>query len=187
MRKISIIPAMLAAALIFSCASFPKADNEHQTLVIGTIIQEGKGYQMYGSTSVNGTNKSGIEFTIQELNGEKTYTLRTRSDGIFYSINIPEGEYKITRLFLRNEAGSAWASIEWTPLAAREIRIGIVNSKVNNLGSISWECENNVRNQISYNREYGQVRDLFQEKNKSSNWNEKEWTNINVYRVDLPQ
>ena len=139
------------------------------------IIQQGTGYQYGGTATVNGTNKKGIELTIAELNSEKTYTMRTGVDGFYYSINIPEGEYKITRLFLRNENHTGWASIAWTPRNHIDHKVEIISGRVNNFGTINWECESGVKNRIQYNREYGQVRDSFRDKHKSSNWNEKEW------------
>jgi hypothetical protein len=166
--------------LIYGCASFPKADSGNNTLVVGTIVQEGTGYQYYGSVSINGTNKGNIDITLQELVSEKIYTMRTRNDGFFYSVNIPEGTYKLTRVYLRNDAGSSWASISWTPGGARTFEI--LDGKVNNLGAMRWKCEQNVTNSLSYNIEYGQVRNFFQDKYKSSNWNEKEWINTSIKR-----
>jgi len=171
--------------LVFGCASFPEPNKENQTLVIGKIIQHGTGYRFYGSVSVNGTNKFGIQITLQELISGQAYTMRTRSDGMFFSVNIPEGEYKITRIYLRKKSGSAWASMTWVPRDSDEYRLEIVNGKVNNFGSTSWECESGVKNSMFYNREYEQVRDSFQENNRSSNWNEREWVNINIKREIL--
>jgi hypothetical protein len=184
MKAIKRIILVSMGFFIFGCASFPKADNEHQTLLIGSVIQQGKGYQYYSTVSVNGTNRMGIEVTLQELNGEKTYILRTNSNGLFYSVNIPEGSYKITRLYLRKESGSAWASIGWSISSTMRI-VEIVRGKVNNLGTLRWNCENDVSNAVTFNTGYSEVRDIFQEKNKSSNWNEKEWANVNVARESV--
>jgi len=177
--KMSLI-VICISFLVINCASFPKADSEHNTMVIGVIIQEGKGYKIYGTTSVNGTNKFGIEITLMELVDGKTYTMRTRNDGLFYSVNIPEGVYKILKVYLKKESGSSWASITWSTPDDVEHRIEIISGKVNNIGTIKWDCEKEVKNIINYNREYGQAKDIFQEKYKSSNWNEKEWIDINI-------
>jgi hypothetical protein len=171
---------VLIGIIVFGCASFPQANSENQTLVIGMIIQQGTGYKTYGLATVNGTNKKGINLKIQELNGEKTYTIRTQKGGIFYSINIPEGVYKITQVYFKKDEGGSWASITWNSPKDSEFKIEIIKDKVNNLGTINWECESGVKNKLLFNREYEQVRDLFLETYKSSNWNEKEWINSKI-------
>jgi hypothetical protein len=182
MKKMKVGVMACSVFLIFGCVTFPAADNEHQTLIIGEIIQQGTGYQIYGSASVNGTNKSGIEITIRNITDGKRYTMRTGSGGIFYSVNIPEGTYGIERIHLRKESGSAWASITWQKSDdnVEDNMFEIINDIVNNLGTINWECESGIKNHINFNREYGRVRDDFQEKNKASNWLEKEWINTNI-------
>ena len=173
--------------LAFGCASFPEPTESSQTLVIGEIVQQGKGYRFYGSASVNGTNRSGIEITIQDLNSEKPYTIRSRPTGLFYSINIPEGTYKVTRVFLRKESGGGWASITWNAPKDADRSFEIVNGKVNNFGLINWECESGEKNFLYYNKEYGQAKDTFMENYKSSKWNEREWINISVKRDSSEQ
>lgn len=76
--RISIILILLVfipVSLVFGRANIPEPSETTNTLVIGAITQQGKGYQTYGSVSVNGTNKQGIEMTIQEIDSENTYTL----------------------------------------------------------------------------------------------------------------
>jgi len=182
MKTVNVCLFIFCFGLFFGCASFPNADKEHNTMVIGAINQQAQGYNYYGSATINGINTSGIEISIKNLKDENIYTMRTISGGQFYSINIPEGEYKISKLYIKKEFGSSWASISWTPPSDAEQKFEIINGKVNNLGTISWECEKDVKNRILYNREYGQVRDAFQEKNKSSNWNEKEWVDIKIIK-----
>jgi hypothetical protein len=171
--------------LFIGCASFPKADNKHDTMVIGAIIQQGKGYDnYYGLVSVNGTKKIGIEISLQGSD-KKVYKMKTRTDGLFYSVNIPEGVYKLKKLYLKNESGSAWVSISWITPDDTEHKVKIISGKVNNLGTINWECEKDVKNRIFYNREYVQVRDVFQEIYKSSNWNEKEWIDTKIIKENI--
>jgi len=153
-------------------------------MVIGAIIQHGKGYKFASTASVNGINKTGIEITLQGLD-DKFYTMKTKSDGLYYSTNIPEGVYKIIKFYLKNTSGGSWASITYTISADTELKVEITAGKVNNLGTINWECEKNVKNTISFNREYEQVKEIFQENNKSSNWNEKEWIDIKTIKKNL--
>ena len=99
--KLSIL-VLIYSIILFGCVSFPEANEKNQTLIVGVITQHGKGYQTYGSVSVNGTNKKGIKFTIQEVTEKKTYTMRTGYDGFLYSLRIPAGKYKITKVFLKS-------------------------------------------------------------------------------------
>jgi hypothetical protein len=174
MKKLFII---YISFLVFSFASIPATANVNQTLVVGIIIQHGTGYKYYGGVSVNGTNKNGIEITMQEIKNGNTYTMKTQNDGSFFSFNIPEGTYKVTKIYLENRSGSCWASMTWTPLGNNTFNI--INGKINNFGTIYWDCNRNIRNYVSCNQDYGQVRDLFNGK-YLANWNLREWININI-------
>jgi len=179
--KNKLIGLGIVCCFIFlSCITLPEADENNQTLVIGTITHQGEGFPTVVNVSLNGTNKKGIIITLREVSSGRIYNMKTNSAGLFYSVNIPAGQYRITNLYLKKERGRASTSIGWAPPANVEHRLTIQNGRVNNLGSISWECISGERNRINYNREYQQARDLFREENSSSNWNEKEWVNINV-------
>ena len=185
--KISIIVIFIlifgSVSLAFGRANIPEPSDDQQTLVIGMMTHQGKGHQT--QVSLNGTNNYGIELTIQELTGGQTYTMRTNTDGSFFSVNVPEGTYKITRLFLKKEIGRQWASITWTTPSNVEHKFEIINGKVNNFGIISWETIQGERNYIYYNREYERVRDSFQANNNASKWNERDWLMTNITRVNL--
>ena len=170
--------------LFLSCASFPKADNKHDTMLIGVIIQQGKNFKIYGSGSVNGTNKVGIEFSLRSLTSGKIYTMKTWTEGIFHSEKIPEGIYKINRIYFRKGVGISWIPKD------NEYKIEIISGKVNNLGIIKWESEVNeknlyVKNTIYFNRDYEQAKDIFKEQNKSSDWNEKDWIDTKIIKETI--
>ena len=114
--------------------------------------------------------------------------MESKSEGLFYSANIPQGIYGIIKLYTKKESGSSWASLTLTA-SNMAYKIEIVNGKVNNLGIITWDFVGNAGGErgygtLDYNRDYIQVRNLFQEKNSSSNWNQKEWINNGINQAN---
>jgi hypothetical protein len=181
-----VMTTIFISFLVYGCVSLPEPDNENQTLVVGIFIHEAKGYQTYGSVSVNGTTKVGINITLQELNSGKNYSMRTKSEGIFYSTNIPQGVYRFTRVYIKKESGSSWADITWSEANIGTTRIQIEHGRVNNLGTITLNATDgpNATGQRIYNQGYDQVRNLFQKQKSSSNWNQREWLNNGINRAN---
>ena len=175
MNKLNFALMIIAGFLVMGCASFPEADEKSETLVIGHIALEAKGWRSSSAATVNGVKKSGIEITMQNINDNKKYVMKSRRDGLFYSNKIPEGRYKITKLYYRNSSGKSWASLRWNPRALLSIHDGWVN----NLGIIEWQCVHPYAS-LSCNREFEQVKDSFQEEFNLSNWNEKKWLNTGI-------
>ena len=161
--KVKIFCVFIISALVYSCVSLPEASNGNQTLVVGIIIVR------HNKT----TKKIGTTLYLQELNGKKMYTIRSGSDGLFYSTKIPHGGYKLTKVVWKI------GNTTWTTTSGSIYRIEIENGKVNNLGVIN-NTGNNKSATYTWNSGYGQVRDIFQQKYGSSNWFEKEWINNGI-------
>ena len=165
MNKKYLFLYLLICLLVISCVSLPEPDNANQTVVVGMI-------NMQHSSD---TYKAGIEIYLQEFTGSKIYILRSGSGGLFYSVKIPQGTYKLTKIFCRN---SLIITLNTPP------RIEIVYGKVNNFGTInSISDKKKYRlHQIFWDNGYDQTRNFFRETYNSSNWNEKEWINIGFQR-----
>jgi len=183
MNKKCVFLYLFICLLVVGCLSLPEPDSKKQTLVVGMINLQVKGVTGSVSNTINGTNKMGIEISLQELTGYKIYTMLSGTEGLFYSTNIPQGTYGIIQLYLKVESSSGGASLT-TSYAITTHRIEIVNGKVNNLGIITLDFVSDGgsggKSTLNYNRDYEQVRTLFRQKYSSSNWNQKEWINNGI-------
>jgi hypothetical protein len=178
-KSFIVILFFLFSSFLISCTSLPDADENNQTLVIGEIILNAKGFLTYGSASVNGTSKRGIEITIREISSGKEYKMKSWSEGLFYSTKISEGNYMIIKYYFKNTVGNSWADVtQNNPGYIFEIENGVVN----NLGLIQWNSERGKSTLSFYNSQHEQVRTDFREIYAESNWNEKEWKSVNLSR-----
>jgi len=172
MNKKCLFLYLLICLLVVSCVSLKEPDSKNQTLVVGMMTVQANAT----------TYKSNIEIQLQELNGTKIYQLLTQANGIFFSTNIPQGSYKLDFIGLPSNLLRVGDYSRDYFDDTRTIQIEVINGKVNNLGTffLIFPPKNNNSTtlmQYSYNREYEQVRTLFQQRNSSSNWNQKEWIN----------
>jgi len=172
-KKAMIGLFLFISFILVSCVSVPGTNDKNQTLVIGEISHEA---HHPTNMSINGTNRIGIEITIQDIASGKTYTMRSLNKGLFYSRNMSGGRYRIKKLLYTTSNGAS----HWhddPPGSGFEIVEGVVN----NLGVINWYANWNTNIfAITYNLEYDQVRNDFQQGNRSSNWNGKQWINVSV-------
>ena len=185
-----VVLSVFALSLIFAAqnafsSAVSEPSNERQPLVLGMIIMEGKGFRHLSSAlSVNGTTREGIEVTIQEIHTGGFHTMISNTEGVFSSVNVPEGEYRLARVFLKLKSGRSWISIAWNPPPDRVIyRFEVADGKVNNFGEIYWECESGEKNTLNVNQDYEKVRNWFNDKNNSSKWNQREWVPIGVRSI----
>jgi len=182
MKILKLFVSIICISFILSgCASIPEPSDEYQTLVVGIVTYQGKNYPSNYS-GLNGNKAMGLEITIMEINNGKSYTMQTQANGFFFSYDIPEGIYRITRCYVKGPKGAfTW----FTPVFSMDNRLEIVDGKVNNLGVRRWESDfvgenRNTSNEITFHREHERVRDLFQRKNKSSGWNQREWVDLGL-------
>jgi hypothetical protein len=88
---------LLICLLVVGCVTLKEPDSENQTLVVGIISNE---FRNYGAA--DGITKAGITITMQELTTRKSYSMASRSGGLFYSTKISQGTYKFTSIVVGN-------------------------------------------------------------------------------------
>jgi len=175
MKKLSIGLIIILMSFVVGCTSLPNAANRNHTLLIGQVVLEARGMPA-SYVSINGTHKVGIEITIQNVESGRTYSVLSQNEGLFTFTDIPEGNYIMSKLYFKRTSGNAWRDI-WTEPRRNQFRIQ--EGYVNNVGIISWHSEDS-RSLFNANKEYEQVRNFYQERFRSSNWNEKEWRNTSI-------
>jgi hypothetical protein len=141
------------------------------------IVQTGKGYSNYGGASVNGTNFSGIEITLRHIGTNEEFVLRSRKNGLFYSVELTEGDYEIIQLYIKKTSGSSWADLYTNP---EGVVFTVVKNTVNNIGLIQWSSVFRTGTNISYSKDHNRVRNEFLVQFAKSNWNEQPWMTIYV-------
>ena len=163
----SIVFSIVFCVILIGCTSMPEPKNESQSLVVGIIS-----IQAIHALS----NLGGVEITFRSIERSMDYVLRTSSDGLFFSNNLPNGSYEITRIRYPNRAGGNRIITINNP---RFLQID--SGKVYNLGHILYIGNNEgTSGRFSWNREYKEVYDLFQEKYHVSEWNRREWINFEL-------
>jgi len=172
MKKKPSFLYILICLLMLSCVTgagskkLPEADSENQTLVVAT-----------------NTSEPGLIVYLQKSSGKETYLMQFGSGGLFHSVKIPQGSYSVSKYTIKNNNGN---TVFTGTLRTR--RIEIVNGKVNNLGTIDVLVRINEieggRDALTFNSRYDYTRNLFSNKNGSSNWNQREWINIEFDEPD---
>jgi len=174
--------AVIFCLLFFNCVSYLSAANYNPTIVAGTILNNSTGYPFCncGAISVNGINRHGIKISIQEKTSKKIYTLISESDGLFFSANIPKGIYTLNKINYKKTYNSCWYEVSWScGICAFEVFDG----KMNNLGTIKWNCEYKESSHIYYNRGYEEAMNIFKTRYSSISRN-REWINANIIHRD---
>jgi hypothetical protein len=182
--KTKVFVLLSFAVLTFAgCATLPDATAENSTLLVGEIVEKGKGYTTSGAASVNGIHKSGVILTIQNTATYEVYELKSKAAGMLVSNKIPPGTYLIEKLFLKVESGSNWKSV-WKSFDGGVGTFEVLADKVNNIGFIEWLAEriseDKVTHTINFYENYGETREAFRKKYEKSNWNEKEWSDVTI-------
>ena len=181
--KVKAFCVLIISALVYSCVSLPEPSEEKNTLVVGIIAIKGQKYP--GDWQMNGTHKSNIRITLQNLSNYNVYEIKSKYNGLYFLYDVPEGEYRISYLFYKNSRG---ATNFFNPSYNNENKFIVKNGMVNNFGIQNWESKflnQKSRtywsdNKLVINREYMPVKELFQKRYSSSNWNEKEWINNGI-------
>jgi len=99
---------------------------------------------------------------------------------MFYSVRVPPGVYRITKLVYTGRNGNSG----WSITLRNPPRIEIEHGKVNNLGLLNFPDATSTTVYAEWNKNYEQVGTQFRQKYSSSNWNNKEWINIGFDRAN---
>jgi hypothetical protein len=198
--KKSILVIGIIITLI-GCSSVPDATSTDSTLVVGTILNKITNFETDAHDSeieakINGGrnragNAYGIEISIKSITGETSYLAKSNADGIFTFSNIPAGEYYIEYLrkkFQIDTSRYIWKFTVGYDGNADKYTFAVIQGEVNNLGHIDWttkwgkDTENNSDFDVIlvFNQKYDEAKTLFGGKYKKSNWNQREWSNIEI-------
>ncbi len=176
MKKVSII--MLAILFLTGCMSVPEPDSNNRILTLGQINFKGTNYNNANGLTLNGEHEGNIILTIKNINTRKEFELETYYDGLFYSVDIPKGNYRIIKMLLTVSDGSGSMYTWTTPNGSK--RFVINDNSVNNLGKINWRSDNNVSSNFTFDFGYKEVNELFQNKFKNSSWNNQNWKRTKI-------
>jgi len=170
---------LTAAFLLDSCTTFPAPDAAHSTLIVGSIELTASGHPVgFSGNTVNGTHKEGIEITIENVQTKAKYVLHSRGDGLFFSQEVPAGDYSIKRFYYNRKSGGGHADTNTYP--DRNRLFTIVEGKVNNLGSISWQSDLEERMGHLANKDYIAVRNQVASIDSMSQWLKLDWEEVHV-------
>lgn len=176
MKKIVFL--LFTNLFFICCSSIPEPADQSSTLLIGKIVFSAKGYENFGSSSINGVHKTGINLTIENIKTNEIYVLTTGITGIFYSTNLPAGKYTIKKYLFKDSSQNSMSEMT---ASHNDLLVFQINpGKVNNLGFISWLAKNGEGVTFNYNNDYSIVHDNFNQEYKNSLWLRYEWINLTL-------
>ena len=164
--------------LLLGCATFSEPASDSDTLAIGIVIQTGENFGESSGATVSGINKSGIDLTIMNIDTNREYRTRTRTNGLFSVNKLPEGTYRINKLYIKVESGRAMASLSTSPI--NNYTFTVMNGKVNNLGVINWDSKLAEGTTLKFSHSYDDVKKEFVSQYPSSKWQSREMVNIAI-------
>ncbi|MDR1338720.1 MAG: hypothetical protein LBK58_01470 [Prevotellaceae bacterium] len=163
--------------LVIGCATLPEPGTAHDTLVIGMIIHTGKDFHTYSHVSVNGVHRTGIEMKLKNITTNDEYSVKTEKNGLFYTVALPPGTYRIDQFYLKVSSGSAWADTYYSP---GNLTFTIVKGKINNLGMINWDGRMGGDTNVQLSQLYNYVENEFRTQFSGSGWLKRDMTNQNI-------
>ncbi len=173
--SLALLAALPAALMVLSqCSSLPDPAEGRSTLVVGAVIMHASGYDTYGSATVNGDHRSGIQITVINEATNEPLTLVSDVNGLFYTTKMPAGSYVVQRLYYRAVSGTWWADTNMSPQGRR--RFVVKDGSVNNLGMLTWYNSTTGGLAFEVNSDYPAVHDLVSEKQPKSAWLKMDWT-----------
>jgi len=168
MKIIRAIFAICAFSFLMGCTTLPEPKSENDNLVIGIIMHTGEGYADYSGATVNGIHKNGIELVVKNTNTNEEYKILTKKNGLFYTIELPEGIYRIEQFYLRVTVGNAWADTYSIP--NNNLTFTVTGGEIINLGVINWNAKMRGGTNYTYARLYDDVEDELKAQYPKSEW-----------------
>ena len=155
------------------CVTSPGLIKKGETLLIGQVIFSGSGFESWGDLSMNGIVHDGIDVIIEEIATSRQHIMRTEQYGLFNEVDLPAGQYKIKGFALKKTSGAIEAAVTYeTPF---EMSFGVLEGKVNNLGSFFWIFEYDVQNDLKYNGLHDDLMYAYKNDYPQSVWSKKDW------------
>ena len=180
--KLSFLGALIMGIILTGCASLPLPTAENQTLVVGLASVSVKGYEKFGSISVNGNHLNGITISIENIATGDITELTSDDYGLFYTNKLNAGEYRLTKLLYKRKTNSAWMSI-YMPIERPDSPkvFTIQKDMINNLGEILWTQDAEKQAAYYYNNmNYDKVITEFKKLDEDN-----DWANVPISNVTL--
>jgi hypothetical protein len=179
MKKITVLGVLLLTLLtVTGCAKIPGPKGPDDTLLIGRIHLEIRGYDD-SAVSINGKRKSGIEITFREMKTRESFTVRSKQEGLFYKAQVKPGTYFIDSIrFKKTDSIGSWSSLGWDqPLGL--FAINIEKGVVTNLGSIFWLADKvKGRYGVIQDQSPEDFRQVLAEEFTGNQWLNRPWNHI---------
>jgi len=183
------IPIFIGAVLLGGCATTGKVTEPSRpdsTLLIGRIKLACSNFPQYWYC--NGEHTSGIVIDLRNVSTKEIVSIKSKgSDGLFSLIDPKEGIYAIIRLTFKTGSGRSTTTLYFGDRKSRGFKI--VRNSVNNMGDISWqeiyltkidESTGATQDSLDFKRNYEEVKTWFGATYPESEWNRKDWLNVDV-------
>lgn len=173
------IAVLLMALLFAGCEKVPEPEGPGDSLLIGAITLEARGYKETSNMRIDGEHSRNITLTFANVMTGEEYELKTREGGLFWTDKIPAGNYYIKRYAFRLETSGHIYTLHGT-LSGR-VTLPVRPGRVTNLGAILWysDTENEVY-QFRQAKTPEQLRDELQKLFPESAWFQREWISVKL-------
>ncbi|NLZ43408.1 MAG: hypothetical protein GX894_00960 [Clostridia bacterium] len=177
--SVPAIAVLLVALLFAGCEKVPEPEGPDDSLLIGAIMLEARGYKETANMRIDGEHYRNITLTFSNAITGEEYELKTREAGLFWSNKIPAGNYYIKRYAFVLETDSHKYTLHGT--LTGKLTLPVRPGRVTNLGAILWysDAENEVY-QFRQAKTPEQFRDELQKEFPESAWHQREWISVKI-------
>ena len=141
--SVPAIAVLLVALLFAGCEKVPEPEGPDDSLLIGAIMLEARGYKETANMRIDGEHYRNITLTFSNAITGEEYELKTREAGLFWSNKIPAGNYYIKRYAFVLETDSHKYTLHGT--LTGKLTLPVRPGRVTNLGAILWYSDAETR------------------------------------------
>ena len=170
-KKFSLITLLILVSI--GCSTLPDPNEESTTLTVGKIILNLKNIK-----NTNRVVKSNILIRLKDQHSKKIIELKSKIDGLFYTLDLSEGKYSIESLSYTLPSENYSIGIKFMN---NNHTFTIQNLGVNNLGKIEWKVDGKKRPSFEIVANHSEIYNQFKGKYEDSLWLLETWNGINVY------
>ncbi|NLY88944.1 MAG: hypothetical protein GX085_04910 [Firmicutes bacterium] len=174
--RVTAIALLLAAVFLAGCAKIPEPDGPDDSLLIGVINLEARGYREKSDMRIDGEHSRNITITFCDVITGKEYKVKTGEAGLFWSNEIPTGNYYLKTLHFELERDNYKY---WIRRGFSSATLPVRPGRVTNLGALLWYSDaEKEEERIRQVKTPEQLRNELQRKFPESAWYEREWISI---------
>lgn len=178
-RTLPVIFGLTIALVLTGCAKIAEPDGPDDSLLIGAITLEAKGFKEKSDMRIDGEHSRNITITLRNLETEEDYLVKVVGSGLFWSNKIPKGVYYIRGYSFVLERDNFKYTLNSGPPFL--VTLAIEPGKVTNLGALLWYTDDlRDENELKQVKNPEEFRKMLLTEFPDSAWHKREWISISL-------